>query len=247
LSIQVLQTLIDFIILSTLAMFLISGWKQGVVRSLVYFIGSTLAAGISFLASQPITELTYSSFVKPVVIREIEKSLSKNSKSENKNQTLPKLLERILSWRGITNEKANKIIKNSNPSESLESIIAPAAIGVLKIIISSLIFWILALFIKRIAGFADSFFKIPVLSHINSFLGAAFGFSKGVVIIWVVVLAIKFVSGYSNSPKVIFSQKLISSSFISGKFYKFNPIGIDFISSNTSKLASFFPGKLKIT
>jgi uncharacterized membrane protein required for colicin V production len=232
--------LVDFIVLSVLTMFLISGWRQGVVKSLVYFIGSILSIGLSVFLSNPVAEFTYSSFLKPIVTKKIDENL------ESKNdEVLPSFLVKILAWRGITHEKTEKIVRSPDPTKNLESVVSPVIIGCLRMLLLSIFFWILMIFVKKIARLTNSFFKVPVLSHINSVLGATFGFFKGALIVWIVVIMIKVTSSYSENPKVF--DNSINGSFVLKKFCEFNPISKDFISSKTSQIASILPGKTKFT
>jgi uncharacterized membrane protein required for colicin V production len=224
--IQVWQIGLDLAVVFLLLFFLASGWKQGVVRSLVYFLGSALAIMAAVLISQPLAEVTYNFFLKNIVLEKIGGSVEKQNTAK---KNLPDFLANILIWRGISKGNINQILKKPNFKENIELLISPILIGILKLILSLIIFCVVMFFVKRIARMTNSFFKFPVLSQVNSSLGAAFGLCKGAVIIWALIMIMKIAISYSQSQNTVILEKAINSSYIFEKFYNFNPLSVKFI------------------
>ncbi|MDR1241075.1 MAG: CvpA family protein [Oscillospiraceae bacterium] len=238
---------VDFAILAILLVFLIIGWKRGVVRSLICFAGSVLAIGVSVFASRYASDFIYSSFFKEAIVKKIETSIevsAEETKSSKENsEVLPGFLKRIMLWRGMNRDAISRIIFSSHPAEKIEVIVSPIITGILRLLLSSLLFWIFMIIVRKLARFADSFFKFPILYQINSILGAAFGLCKGLFIVWISVMVIKTGVIYSNSKSIF---KEADSSPVFGKFYSFNPIGEDYLSRKTSEISSILYENFRI-
>ena len=204
----------------------VSGWKRGAVRPFINTIGSIISAVISAFLSVNISTVIYNSFLKEILLKQIHNScLNANIES------IPKYLMLAFQMCKIGKVDISKIMTNSNPEMTLLNIVSPFIINILRVVIGSIIFGVVVFFVRKISKASNLIFKAPVLSQINSAMGALFGFLKGVLISWVCALFLHISLIYWNNPPKVFSEPSIYSTSVFVKFYDFNPITDKFMNN----------------
>ena len=224
---NVLSSLIlDAPVIFTIIFCTVSGWKRGAVRPFINTIGSILSAVISAFLSVNISTIIYNSFLKVILLKQIHNScLSANVES------IPKYLLLSFQMCKISKVDISKIMMSSNPEMTLLNIVSPFIINILRVFVGSIIFGVVVFFVRKISKASNLIFKAPILSQINSALGAFFGFLKGVLISWVCALFLHISLIYWNNPPKVFSEPSIYSTSVFVKFYDFNPITNKFMNN----------------
>lgn len=234
---NILSSLIlDVPLIFTIIFCSVSGWKRGAVRPFINTLGSMLSLVISAFLSVNVSTMMYNSFLKEVLLKQIQSSCL-NAKIES----IPKYLLLSFQMCKISKIDISKIMMSNNPETTILNIVSPFIINVLRVVIGSVIFGILMFLVRKISKTSNLIFKAPILSQVNSTLGAFFGFLKGVLLSWVCALFLHISLIYWNNPPKVFSESSICSTSLFVKFYNFNPITNKFMNdvSNMCELDFF--------
>ena len=223
---NLLSVILDAPVIFSILFFSINGWKRGAVRPFINFLGSLISTFTSIFVSIPVSKYIYNSFIKSFILDKLH-DLCLNQKID----IFPNYLIFIFQMCKINKSALSKIILKENPENILVNMISPFFINFIRVIVGSIVFFVIMTIVRRISKVISSIFKTPVLSQCNSALGAFFGLLKGVLISWVCILFLKISLVYWNNPPKIFSQNSISSSFVFGKFYNFNPVTNKFMNN----------------
>ncbi|BED91979.1 MAG: CvpA family protein [Candidatus Improbicoccus pseudotrichonymphae] len=213
---------LDFIVILAFISFWISGFKKGMIRSLLYFIGSAISIFIMSISAKYIANLFFDFFLKDFLLKIIETSILNKDTSKMFMNNFPWFIKIIFniykveenSFLGILTDKNNALIK-------IADLISPKIINALTIICSGLIYITVTTLIRITTRFLVRLFNFPILSGINRFLGGAFGLCKGFCVILCAVYCLKI--AMPNFKKTtILSEKNINSSILFKNIYNFD-------------------------
>ena len=197
--------LIDLIILAIILVCVLIYAKRGFVKSVFGVVGFVAAIVLAFMLSTPLSNFTYDKAIEPVVSTAIEKTLteevanSTQALSENVIEALPSFIKN-----NINEESFSKIdILNVDTAHSFsekicEDIVKPAAISVLKIIFSLVLFAILSIALKFLVKLINKVFSFSIIGKVNTTLGAALGVIIGIIVAVVFVLAVNLIISFSG-------------------------------------------------
>lgn len=187
--------ILDIIIVVVIALFVIFGAKNGIIRSLGEFVGSIAAAFVSAAVGGKVAAAVYNSFFRQSVITKINAAMAVNSgDATGYFSSLPTFVIRWLSENGITEQTVSEAVQNGskNAAAAVETAISPFLIGIIKVFCIIVIFMLMMIIIKVLVKLLSGLFELPVLKQINAIFGAVFGFLAGAVVIWVVLGAVQF-------------------------------------------------------
>ncbi|MDR1627488.1 MAG: CvpA family protein [Oscillospiraceae bacterium] len=219
--------LLDGTIIILFALFIFLGFKNGVAKSLISFIGAMFSLIFSVYISSLASEFIYDAFIEKNLTNRISQIISdKNFKSEEVFNKLPNFVSNSLKIYNVTNEKVSLIMKNkeTNRLKALSDLFSPAVKGVIRNVLSILIFWLLMIIIGAICKNLSYVFQFPILRQIDGLLGGIFGAFKGYVVIVILMMFLKmFLPIVSVAPKAL-SNKNIDSTILFSHMYKSNLI-----------------------
>lgn len=233
-----MSILLDAGIILLFAIFIVSGLKRGLVRSLIGFVATVIAIVLSMYLSKITSIFIYDNFIKNNLLVQINDILNEyvgrdlNEKTAAVFNELPKILSNTLMFCGVTSNVVGDVIENStgNASYELVKLFSPTIISVIRTILVPFIFIIIYTplnFLNRVIG---RIFKVPGLRQIDQVLGAIIGALKGFLLIVLITFLLKmFLPMMSNIPD-IFSKNTIESTFLFKEFYRDNII-YDFLQS----------------
>lgn len=220
--------MLDISVVATLVLFLVVGFRNGVMKSFVLFVGTIFSSVFSGYFSEKMSHFVFETFVSPSIESHVLKSISENTFNFNSFcSKLPFLVEDSLPYYGITPSSFNHIISNSTEQEiplELSALIEPVFTSVFKYIFSVLIFIVLMLCVRLCARFVLKICKHKPINHANSLVGGFFGALKGYLVISLVLCCMRALLPMMHSVPDILSQDNISSSMIFKEFYFQNPI-----------------------
>ena len=121
----------------------------------------------------------------------------------------------------------NDIIKAlNNPSkekgakELTEIVVEPFVLMIIKIIVFIIAFTLLMFIVRFVSTvLSKSLNMVPLVGPLNTFLGGAFGFAQGAIIIIVAVLAIKLLVSLTNNQILVFNTPTIEETYIFKHIY----------------------------
>lgn len=187
--------ILDIIIVVVIALFVIFGAKNGIIRSLGEFVGSIVAAFASAALGERFATVVYNGFFRQSVITKINAAMAVNSGDATSYfSSLPAFVTRWLSENGITEQTVSDAVQSGskNAAAAVESAISPFLIGIIKVFCIIVIFMLLMIIIKVLVKLLSGLFELPVLKQINGLFGAVFGFLAGAVVLWIVLGAVQF-------------------------------------------------------
>ena len=221
--------LVDAVIVIIISMFIVSGFKSGMIKSFLFFLNSVLSWIFSVYVSKFISYFIYNKFIRPSIIKEVDMLIrNKNLKEHIIFNKLPKIIVNSMPNYGITLDKIAHIINNVSkeilPNE-ISKIFMPMITEFLTFFITGILFIILILLGKFFIHLILKLFKLKVVSYSDKIIGGVFGALKGYTIILIFVCILKILMPFSilqENNKFIF--KTISSTVILKTIYNNNPV-----------------------
>ena len=208
--------LLDFIFILIVAIFVFLSVKKGFVRSLIEVVGYVLAIVLAISISTPASNYIYDKAIEPGLITSIDNAIAE--KSDEAIEVLPDYIKGILNdsdlFTNIENILSGDNDNSTAVAQQISDIVQPIAVGIIKTILSIVIFAILLIVVNILARIINSMFKGVVLGTANKVLGAALGGVKGLVFACIFSLAVYFITSVSTKDWLFFSSKAIDKSFI---------------------------------
>lgn len=104
----------------------------------------------------------------------------------------------------------------------MQSFIRPNCIIVIRTVSFALIYAIVFAILKVIASASKLIEKIPVIGDLNSLLGGAAGVIEGLVIVFLLCLAVRLAVTLTDGSAIMFNQETIDNTFIFKRIYEFD-------------------------
>lgn len=198
---------VDIIIIAFLALSIFLGYKKGLIELGIKLIAFIIALVATVILYRPISNFVINNTKIDENLQEfiMEKSANVVKEEETKNDTNTMQNE-------ITSEVKNQILPNAAHELAL-NIVRAGVMVILYIVIRIAIGFITAL--------ANLIAKLPILKQFNEVGGAIFGALRGIILVYVVLLVIQFVSEVNPGNRV---NKEIEGSFIGKELYHRNVI-----------------------
>ena len=105
---------------------------------------------------------------------------------------------------------------------SIVNLVSPIVIDLIRTICLVILFIVLMIVVKVAARVIDRIFRLPVLSGINSLLGAVLGLVKCAVLVMLVCFVVQVILPMTGISPGIFSQENIESSTLFKYVYQHN-------------------------
>ena len=219
--------ILDAIIILLLFVAVIVGWKLKVSRMLLVLLGNIISVIISAFLGDYLAPIIYESYVKPGIVESISRSVSSATGDYiSVVEELPAFVKFALSFTGCSADTdLSQMNENLSLSvaDAIEMSINPIVISVMSIILSALIFSLVFLLYRfLIMHFLLKVFKLPVLSGVDSFLGALCGILVTVVLVSFFAFLLKTITPYVEHMPFILSESTIYNSYIFYHFYSGN-------------------------
>lgn len=221
-----LPILADIGIIFIFIISVILGFKSGVLKSFLLFVGFVISWFFSVYIAKFLSYSLYYDLISPYISKSIEKFVCSNQ-NEMIFGSLSDFIFAVLHNYGITPEKITHIInsvsKEKLPSE-ISRILMPGITEILKPIFSGMIFAILGLTGRMCIKKILSLLRFKTFSFADRVIGAIFGAFKGYVAVLVCLCIIRMFAPFipSNNPINEFIDEANSSTLIFKKMYNDN-------------------------
>lgn len=224
---------LDVLVIIIIGVFVVIGFKKGLIKTVVSVIGTFLASALSVFLSNPISEYIYRVAIKTTFIEKVETAMKtaaaagSGSIFEKLMATFPDFITNSLSNFGISSSLISGAV--SNGAEAVETLLAPVIISFISIFVAFLLFMLLMVIIKLISKVVCAAVDDSVIGIVNRFFGGLLGLAEGFIIVILAVFVIHMALPHTKVPPVIFSDEVISDSFIFKGIYDskiLNEIGI---------------------
>ena len=219
---------LDAVVAVIFLLFIILGFRSGVMRSFIMFVGAIFSSVFSGYLSGKVSVFLFENIVSPFLEKQVANSLAAgNFDFQHFCSELPMFISGSLPGYGITPSSLDSIIK-CNPVVDIpvkvSKLVEPVFTGVFKSVFSVLIFLILILSVKLFARFVLKLCKHRSVHQVNSLIGGFFGALKAYVIIAVAMCCIRSLLPLMSNPPEVFSSENISSSMVFKELYFNNPV-----------------------
>ena len=219
--------ILDVIIIMLCVVAVFVGWKLKVSQMLLALLGNIISVIISAFLGDYLAPIIYDAYIKPGIIESLSQSVSSTTGGYiSAVEELPAFVKFVLSLCGMSSD-ADLPQMNENLSisvaDAIEASINPMIISVLSIILSALIFSLVFLIYRfLIMHFLLKVFKLPVLSGIDSFLGALCGILVAIVLVSFFAFLLRTITPYVEHMPFWLSESTIYNSYIFYHFYNGN-------------------------
>lgn len=236
--------LLDTVILFLFILFIVSGFKSGMIKSLIGFIGTIIAFGLSLYLSNIVADFIYNNYIDNMLVSQINETLNEhishniNDKAAAVFNELPYFLSGSLTMFGITHDRIKNVIESStdNASNEIVKLLSPAVINIIRTVVMSILFIIISMIVGFFVRTIKRVARIPVLRQVDQFFGALIGGCKCFIILSLITFLLKVFLPMSNSIPEIFSRNTIDSTFLFRTFYDNNAIHEFMISKLLGKM-----------
>ena len=223
--------LLDVGIVALVVMFAISGYKKGLLISLVNVAGTIIACALAPLVSSVFSTMIYDSFIK----NEITESVSKAAEGIPANigdiervteilSKLPNSINNMLSFVGVQADglAAEAISTRLDVPELIEGIVRPNAMRLISTVLTVILFIIISVGLKFAAGLATKALEAVKLGTINKMLGGVFGIAESAFIIMMVTLLVYFVMMFMSPEGCAYVNDRINETVLYKIIYQYS-------------------------
>lgn len=228
--------LIDILLAALLGGFCFLGWRTGLVRALIGFVGSVLALAAAVLLGRLLAGWIYAAFFQPPLVEGIRDAISgqgaagAQQQAEGMLSALPDFLRNALANLGVTAQQIGAgIAASADPAaQSAESFVSPVVTHLIALILTLVLFAIFRTGVYYVARVVNRVFRLPLLNGLNRALGAVCGLLKGGVIVFLIMTVVLVVIPFLPTGLASATRETIDSSVLCRWFLEINPIRLWF-------------------
>ncbi len=189
---------IDIVLIIIVVTSILDSARRGFIRCVLSLVCAAVALAAAVQFSQPFAEAVYDNFLSDIVVEQVEQripdGINSNIAVDTVTQTiemLPEYLIEQVKGLGVDIRAFSDYISSLELSaqdtarEISEKIVRPGALVLLKLVCYILIFIAVRFVLGFAVGLIDKFASLPILGHVNKWLGGALGCMKGVVFVLV--------------------------------------------------------------
>lgn len=202
--------IVDLVILGIILLCVIVGYVRGLTGSLIKILSFVIAIVIAFILFIPISNLVINS---TQIDEELEKSIREMIVQDNENKD-EKMPEAITDYIGRQIEQAADSAKETiadSTAREVSTTIVKAGTWIILFILARIIL----ICLKFITGLIA---KLPVIKQCDKIGGIIYGLIEGLIIIYVLLAIISFVSPMTNGTLV----SAINQSYVGNMMYNNN-------------------------
>ncbi|MCL2106448.1 MAG: CvpA family protein [Oscillospiraceae bacterium] len=199
--------ILDLILLALLALVVFLAAKRGfmaVVLSLAAWVVSmVLSSVLSAALAPPIYEAVAGPMVRELIAGHIDASVNSSEAAQYAQQVLRELPESLkalaeaagISVSSLADGLQNSAVLSQNAAQLIEqNIAAPIVLAAIRMILCIVIFVLLLIATRLLAGWLGKVTQLPVLKQADRLAGAVLGLVKGFLLLLAVALALRVVA-----------------------------------------------------
>ena len=212
-----MSIIIDLIIVGIIALCVFFGYKKGLTGSILKIISFILALILAFILYKPVANLLientdWDNNIKNSIVGMLEGEVEEKGKIDKETTNLPDIIVNHINeaLEQTIGKTKTQILEEVAEGISTTIINAGAFIGVL--IIARILLIVVRFFAKFITD-------LPLIKQVDKTGGIIYGVLEGLVIIWIIVSIISFVSPVMEGSGIV---EAINKSFLGGILYNNN-------------------------
>lgn len=212
-----MSIIIDLIIVGIIALCVFFGYKKGLTGSILKIISFILALILAFILYKPVANLLientdWDNNIKNSIVGMLKGEVEEKGKIDKETTNLPDIIVNHINeaLEQTIGKTKTQILEEVAEGISTTIINAGAFIGVL--IIARILLIVVRFFAKFITD-------LPLIKQVDKTGGIIYGVVEGLVIIWIIVSIISFVSPVMEGSGIV---EAINKSFLGGILYNNN-------------------------
>lgn len=218
-----LNFILDFCIVVILVLFVYFGYRRGFVRSILSCLSIFLSFSISNLLSTFLSKKIFEIFVRPAVFEKVSNILANDQildptqKIASIMDCCPKFLQGSFNNYLITGDAISDKFKlvNNAAAEQITDLLSPVFINFIHMIAMTVLIALCLFLFRFVRRALLKVFKAPGLKQINQLLGILFGFTKGILVVFVAIFFVRLALPISDkSESTVFSDSTINKTYI---------------------------------
>ena len=220
--------LFDIGVIAIVVLFAISGYKKGLLVSVMNVVGTVVAAAVSPVLASVFSSMVYTNFIRGAIIDSVAKAAEDipiNATALQKATELlanvPNSIFNMLSLEnGMETQKMSEAISTSTNLDLpnlVESMVSTKALGLISTILTVIFFIILSAALKYAAYLMTKTLEAVKLGGVNKAFGGIFGIVEAAFIIMVITCLIYFVTMFMSPESFDYINDRINETIL----YKF--------------------------
>ena len=204
--------IVDLIIVGILVLCIFLGYKRGLTGSLLKIVTFILALIIAFILFKPVSNFIINNTELDENLESSIKSMFLEVEENDTNSNMPTAMTDYI----------NKVIEGAADDAKtavVETAARDVAISIINLGVVIVVYIIARIILIFVKGIASLITKLPVIKQFDKLGGIIFGLLKALVIIYVILAIISFVSPIITDSGVI---DAINQSFIGKGMYNNN-------------------------
>lgn len=229
--------ILDALTVVIIAVFALSSYRKGFLNAVVVLLGSLGALFVSLTYSQPVAELVYQQFFQEKIAAVVAQHMGAFTAAdaaafaqsiEDMAGELPAVFSSALgSQFGLYVGRWYEQFANSSAQEVTaviaESIVAPVAIGLLRVVVFFIMFSLMMLLVKTVAGLLKTINYLPLIGTFNALLGGVLGAIQGMLYVFVLSAVLWFLISSSGGQFGPLSADMVDQTMLFKYFYTAGP------------------------
>ena len=204
--------IVDLIIVGILVLYIFLGYKRGLTGSLLKIVTFLLALIIAFILFKPVSNFIINNTKLDENLESSIKSMFLEVEENDTSSNMPTAMTDYI----------NKVIEDAADDAKtavVETAARDVAISIINLGVVIVVYIIARIILIFVKGIASLITKLPVIKQFDKLGGIIFGLLKALVIIYVILAIISFVSTVITDSGVI---DAINQSFIGKGMYNNN-------------------------
>lgn len=212
-----MSIIIDLIIIGIIGLCIFLGYKRGLTGSILKIVSFILAVILTFIFYKPVASLIientdWDENIKQSIVGMLNSEVEENGKIEKDSTNLPDV---IVSY---VNEALEETVEKTK-QEMLEVAATNISITIINAGAAVAVFIIARLLLIVVRLFAKFITDLPLIKQVDKTGGIAYGLIEGLVVIWIIVSILSFISPLMEQTGII---EAINKSFLGGILYNNN-------------------------
>ncbi|MFV0497363.1 MAG: CvpA family protein [Candidatus Fimivivens sp.] len=224
---------LDAITVGIIAAFGFSSYRQGFLNTIVMLLGSLGAVFVAFTYSEPIAQIIYQQFLNEKVLTVVSENLQSLTaidaaafarELEEMVREMPALFS--FAFEADMGNWYQQLTAGNDAAVSAaitDTIIAPVAISLLRVVIFFILFSLLMILVKVVAGLLKTVNHLPIIGIFNGLLGGVLGVIQGMLYMFVISAVLWFLFSISNGEIGAISAQTIEQTIFLKHFYTAGP------------------------
>ena len=220
--------LFDIGVIAIVVLFAISGYRKGLLVSVVNVVGTVVAAAVSPVLASVFSSMVYTNFIRGAIIDSVAKAAedipieaTALQKATELLANVPNSIFNMLSLEnGMETQKMSEAISastNLDLPNLVESMVSTKALGLISTILTVIFFIILSAALKYAAYLMTKTLEAVKLGGVNKAFGGIFGIVEAAFIIMVITCLIYFVTMFMSPESFDYINDRINETIL----YKF--------------------------